>query len=96
MINTILKLFRKAEVAPAPILSVMTESQAPAIPSGSRYRLMRNNDINPFEEPEVIVTVLETRTNQYGTTWVKYVMGKNMTLESTKTLRDFLAIYEPC
>lgn len=92
LIHELSRRFRKVVVKPAVVKAVDN-----VIAPGTQYRLKRNDkDINPFEQSEVIVTVVETRTNQIGVTWVKYVMGSSFTIESTKSMKDFLAIYEPC
>lgn len=41
---------------------------------GSKWKLQKEPNLNPFVEPspDTIVTIIETRRNSYGDIWVQY------------------------
>lgn len=61
---------------------------------GSKWKLYRRFNVNPFDElsSNTIVTVIETRKNFYGDIWVQYRF-ENSKITYEKQAADFKRLY---
>jgi hypothetical protein len=61
---------------------------------GSKWKLYRRFNVNPFDElsSNIIVTVIETRKNFYGDIWVQYRF-ENSKITNEKQAADFKRLY---